>query len=185
MQMKVFVGFVLSCLLLTIASADEGLRETKIGDLLMSVPSHWKPQPPANRLRMAQFEIPGTDDGRGAELSIFNFGAGGGPAQQIDRWKGQFLAKDRKFKATQGQTHQGSYIFVELSGTYKMPVGPLIERRTEPAPESRMMMVMLAIEGKGNYFLKLVGSDDVVKANAQAFRSSFGADADKEKAYEG
>ncbi|MBR9800471.1 hypothetical protein GYB59_01660 [bacterium] len=42
---------------------------------------------------------------------------------------------------------------------------------------------MLNVEGKGNYFLKLVGPKATVEAAADAFRKSFGANPESEKEY--
>ncbi len=46
------------------------------------------------------------------------------------------------------------------------------------------MGVILAVEGKGNYFLKMTGPDKTVSGAASAFRESFGGDAGNEKPLE-
>ena len=46
-----------------------------------------------------------------------------------------------------------------------------------------MLAVMLTVENRGNYFLKLVGPAKTVAAAEAAFRNSFGAKADSEKEY--
>ena len=46
-----------------------------------------------------------------------------------------------------------------------------------------MLAVILAVKGKGNYFLKLTGPMKTVTASATTLRQSFGADPKKEKPY--
>ena len=172
---------LMCCGLSPLIAADEPVK-VKVGEISLAVPKHWKQQPPANRLRLAQFSIPAADgDQEAAELSIFNFGAGGTIGQQIERWKRSFDAQGRKFTATEGKSSVGEYVLVDLGGTYRKPVGPPVLRKTEPLPNARMLVVMIAVPEKGNYFLKLVGPAGTVDSNAEAFRSSFGAAAKDEK----
>jgi gluconolactonase len=162
------------------ANGEDGVR-VKVGEITLSVPAAWQQQEPSNRLRLGQFEIPASEGGKGtAELSIFNFGSGGSVAQQVNRWRGQF-APGRKVKAVEGVSPLGSYVFVDLSGTYKQSVGPPVLGKTKDAPGTRMLVAMIAIKEQGNYFLKLVGPEATVSANAAAFQHSFGAQPDSEK----
>lgn len=169
---------------LPLQAADE-TRVVKVGGLSLTVPKHWKEEPPANRLRLGQFSVPAVEgDKEAAELSIFNFGAGGTVAEQVTRWNEQFEANGRKAQATTGSIENlGKYVFVDLSGTYKKPDGPPILRKTTPQPGSRMLVAMIQTED-GDYFLKLVGPAKTVTAALEAFRTSFGAKADKEKPLE-
>jgi hypothetical protein len=169
---------------LQLQAADE-TRAVKVGGLSLTVPKHWKEEPPANRLRLGQFAIPAVEgDKEAAELSIFNFGAGGTVAEQVTRWNEQFEANGRKAQATTGNIENlGKYVFVDLSGTYKKPDGPPILRKTTPQPGSRMLVAMIQTED-GDYFLKLVGPAKTVTAALEAFRNSFGAKAATEKPLE-
>ncbi|NQV28506.1 MAG: hypothetical protein HQ518_29485 [Rhodopirellula sp.] len=152
------------------------------GGLKLNVPETWKQSQPTSRLRLAQFAIPAVkDDMENGELALFNFGAGGSAKDNIDRWIGQFQAEEREVKVLEGATETGRYFFVDVSGTYNQPIGPPIARQTKPAPGSRMLGVILGIEDKGIYFMKMTGPDKTVAAQATALRKSFGADAKKEK----
>jgi len=164
------------------ADKKEAAREVKVGDITLAVPAAWKQQAPANRLRLAQFEIPASgDDKEPAELSIFNFGAGGTVDQQVERWKGQFLPENRKFSMEQGKVELGEYVLVELSGTFKKPVGPPVLRKTVAMPGAAMHVAMVSTE-KGIYFLKLVGLQSTVNAAASDFRKSIGVGEKKTEA---
>lgn len=158
-------------------------REVKIDDIALIVPSHWKEQEPSSRLRKAQFEIPQVEgDSDPAELVVSFFeGSGGGIDANVQRWVNQFQSKERTAKLTEGTSKQGKYAFAEIAGTYNKPVGPPIRQQTKPMPGARMLGVILTVEGKGNYFLKLTGPEKTVAAAADAFRASFGADAKSEK----
>ena len=85
---------------------------------------------------------------------------------------------------TEGNCEQGKYVLVDLTGTYKKPDGPPFLRKTIPAPDYRMVSVMLLTEGSGNYFLKLTGPKKSVTQAVGALRKSFGGDADMEEKYE-
>jgi gluconolactonase len=140
-------------------------EETKVraveikGGLKLAVPESWEQKPAANNFRLAQFEIPKADgDKETAELVVSSFGGGGGGVQaNIDRWIQQFQPKERTAKITTGTSPQGEYIFVDLTGTYKKPIGPPIAGKFEEVPEARMLGVMLNLKGKGTFFLKLAG----------------------------
>ena len=83
-----------------------------------------------------------------------------------------------------GESPQGQYWIVDLSGTYNQPIGPPFMRRTKPLPEARMLAVILVVkEKKGVYYLKMVGGAKTVGSAAKLFRASFGGSADKEKDY--
>ena len=47
-----------------------------------------------------------------------------------------------------------------------------------------MLGVILELEDKGVYYLKLTGPDATIKAQADAFRKSFGGDAKSETDFE-
>lgn len=162
--------------------ADEELREVKFEALTLKVPATWKQQPPSNNLRLGQFEIPAAEgDKEPAELTVFNFGFGGGVKDNVNRWIDQFEANQRKVKTTIGKSPQGEYAFVDITGTYKKPVGPPVTRQTQPAPGFRMLGVILAVDKKGNYFLKLIGPEKTISAAASAFRASIGGNEKEEK----
>ena len=154
------------------------------GKLTLKIPKTWKKVPSSSRMRKGTFEIPTakgeTDKG---ELAIFNF-----PGNQVNanivRWIGQFDGKGRKAKTVQGKAGENQYYIVNISGTYNKSVGPPIQRKTEPHENYRMLGVILPIEGKGMYFLKLSGPDKTVAAQLKNLRKSFGGKKATEKDYE-
>ncbi len=164
-----------------ILAADE-LKEAKVGEITLKTPASWKQSEPTSRLRLAQFEIPAAEgDKEPAELAIFSFGGGGDVKANVERWIDQFYADGRKAKITTGKSDLGQYVIVDITGTYKKPIGPPIERKTEALEGARMLAVILAVEAKGNFFLKMTGEKATVSAAAEPFRASFGGKAADEK----
>ena len=168
--------------------ADEKPQETTIsvtlGTLKLTIPESWKTSATKNRMRLATYEIPAADgkDEKG-ELAISTFPGGGGPVKDnLKRWVGQFEADGRESKLTQGKAGDNDYYIADISGTYNKPIGPPIRGQKKPTPGSRMLAVIL-VQDDATYFLKLTGEDETVKAQAAAFRASFGGDADEEEEY--
>lgn len=166
------------------ASKESESREVELQGLKLQVPKSWEQQKPSSNLRLGQFAIPAKEgDDEGAEYVVFP--PFGGTAQQnIERWIGQFEGQGREVKSTQGSSDQGKYIFVELTGTYKKPFGPPFAQQTKPAPDYKMLGVILTSQQGGNYFIKVTGPKETVAGVTEAVRKSFGADAKKETEYE-
>ena len=180
----VLLAFALCCQHPLLAE-DTKPMQVKVGDLTLTVPAHWKSAKPANRLRLAQFTIPAVGgDKEPAELVVSFFGgSGGGVDANLRRWINQFQAKGRVIRTLEGTSKLGPYVLADLKGTFNKPIGPPVQRQTKPTPGSRMLAVILNVEGKGNYFLKLTGSEKTVAAANKVFRTTIGASIDKEKDY--
>ncbi len=178
------------CLVLLLSPASQAeevkTKKVKLQDIQLEVPATWKQQQPTSRLRAGQFQLPATGkDKESAELVVYFFGgAGGGVDANLKRWIGQFIPKGRKVVIAMGKSPQGPYYVAEVTGTYNKPIGPPIRQQTKPTPGSRMVAVILMIQGKGNYFLKLTGPDKTVADGTVALRKAFGADPTTEKPYQ-
>lgn len=193
LQNRLRTLFVAICFALIVSPAfseeakkQEETVEVKAADLTLNVPKAWKQQQPSNNLRLAQFVVPAAAEGVEAAELVISGPFGGSAAQNIQRWLGQFDSKGREVKMTQGTSSQGKYILVDISGTYNRSIGPPIRRQTESVEGFRVINVMLSVENGrgGNYFLKLTGPSETVATAGALLRASFGADADKETAYE-
>lgn len=175
----------LICCVAVAQEKEKATQVVEVKDIKLNVPKAWKSEKPSNQFRVAQFKIDAADgDKEGAELVITQFGGGGGGVNDnIKRWENQFEAKDRKIKVTKGQSKLGDYVIVDGTGTYLKPDGPPIAGKTKPTPGSRVLSVMLMIEDKGVYFLKLAGPEKTVTGAATDLRTSFGAKPEDEKDY--
>lgn len=171
-----------SCAAPTFAD-DAKTVDVEVREIKLKVPETWKKKD-VSQFRVAQFDIPAAkDDKEGAEYIVFHFGpnGGGGVQANLDRWVGTFDAEGRKLKITDGESTQGKYTLVELSGTWKKSIGPPIQGKTTRLPGSRFLGVILHSKDDGDYFLRFAGPDKTIAENAKLFRASFGADAEKEK----
>jgi gluconolactonase len=166
--------------------ADKGSAKTKsvkAGGITLKVPEAWKEKESTSSFRAAEIEVPGSgDDKTPGELVVFHFqGGGGGVQANVDRWIGQFESDGRNVKVFQGKSAQGEYTLVELTGTYKKPIGPPIQMRSKPMPGWRVLGVVLQTADGGPYFIKLDGPDKTIAGVANNFRASFGGNAKEEK----
>ncbi len=161
--------------------------EVKLKDLVLKVPNTWKTAK-GSSMRLATYAIPKVEgDADDAELSIFNFGGGGGEVgANITRWLGQFDGAGRTSKVTKGMAGENEYYFVDISGTFKKPKpgSPPFRQETVAAEGYRMLGVILVIKDKGVYYLKLAGPKKTIKAAEAEYRASFGGDSKSEKEYE-
>ena len=181
---------ILVCTITGLAVGADDAPKTKaveIDSFTLNLPESWKQTDVTSQFRKAQFEIPAVeDDPEPAELVVYYFGpqGGGGVEANVQRWVGQFDPDGREVKATTGESEQGKYVVVDVTGTYNKPIGPPIRQQTKPMPGARMLGVILHVAKGGNYFFKLTGPEKTVAQAADAFRASFGAKADDEKEYE-
>ncbi len=178
------IALALALLVTPLAFAEDAkTSEVKVRDIKLKVPEGWK-QKDVTGFRAAQFDIPAVEgDKEGGELVVFHFGpnGGGGVQANIDRWVKQFDAEERKQKIFDGESTQGKYTLVELSGTWNKSIGPPVAMKTVKMPGARFVGVILHSEKGGDFFLRFTGPEKTVTATVKAFRESFGADAEKEK----
>ena len=162
----------------------ETTREEKVGDFALHIPGAWKKEQPSSKMRALQFRIPaGTGDQRPAELAVFNFKGGGSVDQNIKRWIDQFDTEGRKQQLYEGKTANGRYWLADISGTYNKSIGPPFLRKTQSEPGSRVLAMIFVGKQGTVLYLKLVGPDKTVSAQAEQMRNVVGAELGAEKPY--
>jgi gluconolactonase len=171
----------------TVSSADDQpaakTKEVKARDMTLVVPEGWKSKPQVREPRVAEFEIPATEEGKEkGEFVVFYFGkqGAGGVQANIERWVGQFEAEGRMVKTLTGESAEGKYTLVDLTGTYKKPIGPPIMRQSKSMPGWRVLNVVVETKA-GPYFLKIDGPEKLIAAIEADFRNSFGGKKETEK----
>jgi hypothetical protein len=155
-------------------------HEVDVKGLKLNLPEGWK-EKAVGPLQAANFEVPaGIEDTDPSELVIFSFPQGAGTLQaNIDRYLKQFDAEDRKVKIYEGESAQGKYTLIDLSGSFTKPS---FQGKPNPKkPNTRMLAVVLKSEKGGDYFIRLVGPKNTVSEHAQGLRTWIGADVTKEK----
>jgi len=164
----------------------EDTTTVKLRDLSLTLPKSWSASDQQSQMRLATYFIPAAagDKDKG-ELAISTFaGGGGGIAPNLQRWISQFDAAGRKAVVKKGKAGANDYYIADISGTYQKSVGPPILRKTEPAPNYRMLGVIVVLPSEEVYFLKLTGPDATVKAQAETLRKSFGGKSEGEEDFE-
>lgn len=184
-MLGVVLALGMSCV--GLSAEEEKTKEAEAGELKLQVPESWKAPEQLKTFRIAEFAVPARKGEKetDGEYVVFHFGpeGGGGIDDNLARWVNMFDEKGREMKVTQGESSQGKYVILELSGTYNKSVGPPFLRKTEKVPDSRGLFVILSSKGSGNYFIRLTGADGLVKSQAETFRKSFGGDGSKEEEY--
>jgi len=180
------LGNVVLCATCARAAEPAKTHTVTAGEVKLTVPQSWAPKEATSRFRLAQFTVPKTGgDAEDAEFVVYYFGAGGGGSvdPNIHRWINQFQPRDRKLKLTSGKCPQGDYVLVDLRGTWNKPIGPPIQQKTVEMRDARVLSVILTVKDQGSYFLRLMGPEKTISANADALRTAIGADAKSEKDY--
>ena len=142
--------------------------------LVWQVPESFHKEPPANRMRVAQYSLSASAEGaKPGEVAVFFFGAGqgGGTQANLERWAGQFTQDDgadpmSRAKIGHSKTESGLAITtIELKGHYissGMGSGPSYD---EPGWE----LYGAVVEGTGGpWFFKAVGPEAVIETHRQA-----------------
>lgn len=181
------------CVLATIGRADDPAKAAKAqaktkkveaGDITLNVPEDWKQKPEVRAPRVAEFEVPPAgEDKEPGELAVIFFGPqGAGPVEaNIQRWVSQLDEEGRKVKIVSGESNQGKYTLVDLTGSYNKSIGPPIAKKSKKLPGWRVINVMIEADA-GPYFLKLDGPEKTIAAVENDFRASFGGKKETEKA---
>ena len=141
-------------------SFDGKTRRELIDGLGYTVPEQWATQPPSNRMRLAQYDIPGP--GGGASFTVYRFPGGAGTVDQnVERWLGQFDPPEGKTleevsKVEKKEIDGLAVTQVEVSGNFG---GQSMAPMAAPeAPKSDMRMFAAIVEGQGDpYFVKVIG----------------------------
>ena len=163
---------MLAALLLAPAAlAGETTRTEAVG-LRFAVPAAWTRVPASSEVRAAQWRLPrATGDAEDGEAILFFFGAGkgGGAAENLERWYGQFTPADGRpardaAVTTQRTVHALRVTSVDLAGAYRAtPLG---------APKPGFRLLAAVIEGPGGpWFLKVFGPEATVARARDGFEA--------------
>lgn len=168
------------------AAKAEPTEDVKLKDLTLKLPKSWKVAESTSTMRLATYNVPPVgEDKEPGELTVFNFGGGGGDlASNLTRWVGQFDSDGRTVSIKKGKAGENTYYLADIAGTYQKPKGPPVLRQTEAAPGYRMLAAVIELEGKGVYYLKLAGPDATIKAQSEKLRAAFGGKSAGETDYE-
>lgn len=160
------------CVVSTGVAADPTPTAVKFGKLSATVPTDWKSEKPANRLRSHQFKLPSGDKGL-ADAELYAMPRSDpNPDKSFPRWKASFVppegqtlddvAKVSKFEVNGATVH-----LLDVSGTWKYKPFPMAKKE-ELRPEYRAVWAVV-VTGDGATHLRLSGPREVVEKHYPAF----------------
>jgi hypothetical protein len=143
-----------------------------VAGVSFSVPPEWRRESPSSPMRAAQFAIPGAGNEKDGLFVVYFFGSGqgGGVAEIIERWKGQFLDASGQPAAGNVSSDRRNGLAVTIvtaEGTYSsgLPMGPA-------APEPNSELWGAIVEGpQGNVFFKATGPKATVERSKAGFET--------------
>ena len=142
------------------------------GNLMFEATGDWKSVKPKSRMLEFEIEVPKVEgDEANGRLTIM--GAGGSIDANIQRWEGQFGQPDGS--ATEAKTKEFTVdemevTMVDISGTFTQTMGgPMSGGKKVESTDQRMLAAIIETPESGNYFVKLVGPADTIKANEAEF----------------
>ena len=134
------------------------------------VAEYWIREEPANRLRLAQFSIPATDETEKGELIIYYFGRSRGSVDaHIARWKSQFSGPEGAPVEPEIDVIEiagMAVTLVELQGDYARNLGTGPSKMVKP---DQTMIVAILEDADGMVFVQLHGPTAMVNENRKAF----------------
>lgn len=173
---RIFSALAILAVLAGVAAvaADAGGSKSGVVTLLdwqAPAPKSWVRQPPANTMRLAQFQVPGKAGD--AEAIVFYFGMGGGGSVQanIERWASQFSAPDGKPVKPAVRTFKVSGMqatSVELHGNYARGMGMGPQGAVLP---NHTLLAQVVETPKGNLTFHLWGPRDTVASQRAGFEA--------------
>lgn len=149
-------------------------RVANFAGLEADIPLSWVPTPPANSMRLAEFQAP-TAGQAPAEAVVFFFppGQGGPQDMNIARWASQFTddkGGPAKPVVSKAIINNMAVTRVELSGNYSRGVGM---GTTEGAtkPNQVLLAAIITTPTQGNVTLHFFGPQASVKKQRSAFEA--------------
>jgi hypothetical protein len=138
-----------------------GTTERNFNGAVFQIPGDWEEVPKQSEFIAAEFQVPGP--GGPARLTLST--ARGGVAENIERWKGQFLrsSNDPPPKEAHLTIDGREATLVELFGSYQDMLQP-----RAPQTGSALLGVVIPLR-ETNYFVKLTGPRETVLDVRESF----------------
>ena len=151
----------------TVTVAESG--PVRVAGIVFSPAAEWRRVAPESSMRVAQFEIPGASGEKDGTVAVYYFGTGqgGGTAENVRRWQGQFTNPTGPGSAAPIERNGLKVTVVTAEGTYGsgMPMGP-------KTPEPGFALWGAIIEApQGNVFVKATGPKALIDRAHPQFES--------------
>jgi hypothetical protein len=170
--MRRLLVIAVAALPLGVIAADKKGDTVELDGMKAAVPAAWKPEPPSNSMRMAQYKLPkAAGDKADAELAIFVFPGGSGTAKQnLDRQLAKFVAEGRKEKSEKIKIGHDEGMYQDVSGTYKKKPFPMAQKFT-PIENYRQLYVVFEGKDGKQYYMTLLGPRKTVEQHKKEFEN--------------
>lgn len=145
------------------------------GQVGYTVPDGWVEQQPENRMRLAQFALPGAEGKEDGELVVFHFPQTGGSVEaNLNRWYEQFAqpdGSDSKSKAQVSKTMAKDLpvTTVYLTGTYLRPQAPMMMTGPKDELPNYAMWAAIVETTTGPWFFKATGPAETMAKWQESF----------------
>lgn len=176
--MSRFTIAALAGLMLAVGSrAEEKGTVVEIDGLKSKAPAAWRPQEPASRERVAQFDLPRAEgDKYDGQLIVFYFGpgSGGGAQANIERWKtmvdpAEGTKPEDAYKTSELKVGDVKVTVFEANGTYKHKRRPF-DPNEQPEMRADYRMVGVIMETpNGPYYMRMFGPKKTMDAHRKGF----------------
>jgi hypothetical protein len=154
-----------------VADANDVAKKESIsvfGEANLSVPTEFKRVQPKSGMIAHEFQA--TKDDATARVTMMR--AGGGVDANIKRWQGQFTGGDKDAQETEEmKLGKWNVHIVDVSGSYaeRMGGGPFAGGKVVNRENYAMTGAILVHPEGREFFVKMIGPQEVVKANRKAF----------------
>lgn len=156
------------------AAVPANTRVANFAGLEADIPVSWKPVPPANSMRLAEFQAP-TPGQLPAEAVVFYFppGQGGPQDMNIARWASQFSdAKGAQVipQVSKAIINNMAVTRIELSGNYARGVG-MGTAENAGKPNQVLIAAIVTTPTQGNVTFHFFGPQASVKKQRESFEA--------------
>jgi hypothetical protein len=143
----------------------------KFGTLGATVPSEWKSEKPANRLRSHQFKLPSGEEGVADAEIIISPERSPKPDKEFPAWKAQYTPPDGKTiddvaKTSTLTVSQATIHRLDVSGTWKYKEFP--QSKKEEVKEGSRTIWAIVVVGDEATHVRFSGPEAVVAKHAAA-----------------
>ena len=141
------------------------------GEGTLTVPAEFKKGKPASRIVQYEFVASAGEGDDVATARVYAMPSGGGVGPNIARWKAQFSGNEDAFKQEEMKLGDWKVYLVDHAGKFseRMGGGPFAPGKTVVREDYAMTGAIIESQKGQLYFVKMVGPQDVVKANREAF----------------
>lgn len=148
------------------APAQDAAPVNVIGKLAAPAPAGWKAEKPANRLRSAQFKLPGFGGMPDGEL-IVQKESSPDTEKNFPRWKAQFVPPEGKTtdelgKVTKFAAGKAAVTALDVSGTWKYKAAPFDPKSKEELKDGYRVVWAVVVAGDDCSHVRVSGPEAVV-----------------------